>query len=145
MGHHEREFDFTRLRIEELRKRTLELERRNRELADQEELAGSSPDQVQRAAELAERARVHANAAHIRASEAYMRSAAAHDAAADRHDLLAAGGFGDVDEHRQRAHAHRQMAAIDRDASTASGMAAFIGEPDSRSVTPLPVSADFPD
>jgi hypothetical protein len=110
-----------RLRIEELRRRSVEQDQRNRELAGQVRQSGSSADQVRRAAELAEQARVNADTALARVTEAYLRSAAAHDAAAKRHEEMATGGFGDAEEHRRRAHTHREMSAVDRQLASASG------------------------
>ena len=57
----------------------------------------------------------------MRALEAMKRTAAmrlhaasAHDRAAQLHELLAEAGQGDVQEHRERADAHRQQARDDR-------------------------------
>ena len=79
--------------------------------------AGSSPDQV-------EKARMLARMAHMRALEAVQRSAtmrfhaaSAHDRAAQLHELLADSGRGDVQEHRERAAAHRRQAREDRAAA----------------------------
>ena len=116
----DRELQFTRLRIEELRRRSLELDERNQELGSNEQPGGSSLDHVRRAAERAEQAKVNAAAAHERAAMAYLRSAAAHESAAECHERLAASEFGDVEEHWRRAREHRDMSADDRQAATRS-------------------------
>lgn len=121
VGDHDDELDRTRLRIEQLRRRSLELLARNQQLIGDEKLSGSSPDQVRLAAEHAEQARANAAAAQARASRAYLRSAAAHEAAAERHEILASCGFGDVEEHLRRAREHREMSAADRAAGDLAG------------------------
>jgi len=123
MGNGDEVLQRTRRRIAELRRRTLELAERSKELASKEPprgssaRRGSSAQEVQRAADQADRARANAAAARARAVLACLRSAEAHEAAANRYEKLAAGGFGDIEEHRRRAREHREGSAADRQAA----------------------------
>ena len=110
---------FTRLRIGALQRRSRELYERGQEFARPDSLRGSSPEQVRLAAERADQSRVNAAISRQHMSAAYLRSAAAHDTAADCYERLAAGGYGDVEEHRRRAGAHREKSVADRTAGTA--------------------------
>jgi hypothetical protein len=126
MEYRETELALTRVRIAELRERAEQLAERGRELRDAMQREGSGLGDVHRARERAEIAKSNAIQAQERAAMAYMRSAAAHEAAAERHELLAAGGFGDPEDHLRLARRHRELCAEDRKAGNSAG--AFLTE-----------------
>lgn len=75
---------------------------------------GSTPDQAAKAKALAKMANMRAVEAMKRTAALRLHAARAHDRAARLHELLADAGQGDVQEHRERAAAHRQEALEDR-------------------------------
>jgi hypothetical protein len=78
---------------------------------------GSTPEQVRRATELEERSYRHAQRARQMATEAHERAAEAHGRAAQLHDRQADLGWGNVEEHREQAHQHREYEEADRAAA----------------------------
>jgi hypothetical protein len=78
---------------------------------------GSTPEQVRRADRLEERSYRHAQRARQMATEAHDRAAEAHGRAAQLHDRQADLGWGDVEEHREQAHQHRESEEADRAAA----------------------------
>ena len=75
---------------------------------------GSSATQVAKAEALAKMANLRALEATRRTALMRLHAASAHDRAARLHELLADTGQGDVQEHRERAAEHRQLAREDR-------------------------------
>lgn len=75
---------------------------------------GSTQDQVAKARALARMANMRAFEAMKRTAVMRNNAASAHDRAAQLHELLADAGHGDVQEHRERAAAHRRHAREDR-------------------------------
>jgi len=78
---------------------------------------GSTPNQVAKAEALARMANLRALEATRRTALMRLHAASAHDRAARLHELLADTGQRDVQEHRERAAAHRRMAREDRAAA----------------------------
>ena len=75
---------------------------------------GSTPDQAAKAEALARMANMRAVEAMKRTASLRLHAASAHERAAQLHELLADAGQGDIQEHRERAAAHRQQALDDR-------------------------------
>lgn len=92
---------------------------------------GSTPDQAARAKALASVATMRAVEAMKRTAAMRLQAARAHDRAAQLHELLAEAGQGDVQEHRERAAAHRQQALDDRAVVTTIARSQHIEQPDS--------------
>jgi hypothetical protein len=74
-----------------------------------------------RAQELEDRSYRHTQRDRHREAALRDRTVAGHERAALLHDRLANLGWGDVDEHRERADAHREDAAADRSAAAGDG------------------------
>jgi hypothetical protein len=74
---------------------------------------GNTPEQVRRAAQLEDRSFRHVQRQEREATEARDLAAEAHNRAARLHDRQADLGWGNVEEHRQQAHEHRENAAAD--------------------------------
>lgn len=75
---------------------------------------GSTPGQAAKAKALAKMANIRAIEVMKRTAALRLHAASAHERAAQLHELLADAGQGDVQEHRERAAAHRQQALDDR-------------------------------
>ena len=75
---------------------------------------GSTKDRVAKARALATMANMRAFEAMKRTAVMRIHAASAHDRAAQLHELLADAGRGDIQEHRERAAAHRRHARDDR-------------------------------
>ena len=60
-----------------------------------------------------------------------LHAASAHDRAAQLHELLADAGRGDIQEHRERAAAHRQHARADRSAAARTFRSQHVEPPES--------------
>jgi hypothetical protein len=75
---------------------------------------GPTPEQVRRVAQLEERSYRHVQRTKHEATEAHDKAAKAHGRAAQLHDRQADLGWGNVDEHRQQAHEHREYEKVDR-------------------------------
>jgi hypothetical protein len=120
----ERPSGWTRRSVE-LNARIRDLHERNAQLSngfgppdlERARTAGSSPDQVEKAKTLAKMAHVRALEAVQRSAMMRLHAASAHDRAAQLHELLADSGRGDIQDHRERAAAHRRQAREDRAAA----------------------------
>jgi hypothetical protein len=108
-------------RAEEAEARPQELHEDDHAVNDgMETVHGHTPEQVVRAAQLEERSyrRVQrekhiATEARNTAADAHDRSAEAHGRAAELHDRQADLGWGNVEEHREQAHNHREYEEAD--------------------------------
>jgi hypothetical protein len=101
-----------------------EAEARSRELHDDhaindglDTVHGSTPEQVRRAAQLEERSYRHVQRAKQKVTAAHDSAAEAHGRAAQLHDRQADLGWGNVEEHREQAHGHREYEEADRAAA----------------------------
>ena len=74
---------------------------------------GDTPEHMRRAARLEETSYRHVQRQEREAAGARDRAAEAHDRAARLHDRQADLGWGNVAEHREQAHEHREEAAAD--------------------------------
>lgn len=109
----------------ELGERIRDLHERNAELSshpgppdlETRRAVGSTTSQVAKAEALARMANLRALEATRRTAMMRLHAASAHDRAARLHELLADTGHGDVQDHRERATAHRQLAREDRAAA----------------------------
>jgi hypothetical protein len=121
---HERVSSWTRRSVE-LGARIRELHERNAELSanpgpadlESNRAMGSTTSQVAKAEALARMANLRALEATRRTALMRLHAASAHDRAARLHELLADTGRTDVQEHRERAAAHRELAREDRTAA----------------------------
>ena len=109
----------------ELGARIRDLHERNAELSanpgppdlETRKAVGSTLSQVAKAEALARMANLRALEATRRTALMRLHAASAHDRAARLHELLADTGQGHVQEHRERAAAHRRHAREDRAAA----------------------------
>ena len=85
---------------------------------------GYPSDQVRRAAQLEERSYRHVQREKQKTAETRDRAVRAHYQAARLHDRQANLGWGNVVEHREQAHEHRDEAAADS-AGTDRGQTAY--------------------
>jgi hypothetical protein len=76
---------------------------------------GTDAERQRRAQELEEHSYRQLQRERHRAAVVQGRAAAGHERAARLHERLADLGWGDVEEHRERAGAHRDDAEADRD------------------------------
>ena len=117
----ERVSSWTRRSVE-LDARIRDLHQRNAQLSansgppdlESRKAVGSTMSQVAKAEALAKMANLRALEATRRTALMRLHAASAHDRAARLHELLADTGHGNVQEHRERAAAHRQLAREDR-------------------------------
>ena len=120
----ERVSSWTRRSVE-LGARIRDLHERNAELSaspgppdlESRRALGSTTSQVAKAEALARMANLRALEATRRTALTRIHAASAHDRAARLHELLADTGHGAVQDHRERAAAHRQQAREDRAAA----------------------------
>ena len=120
----ERSSSWTRRSVE-LGARIRDLHERNAQLSanpgppdlESRKAMGSTPSQVAKAEALARMANLRALEATRRTALMRLHAASAHDRAARLHELLADTGQGEVQDHRERAAAHRQLAREDRAAA----------------------------
>jgi hypothetical protein len=114
-------------RLIELAARIRDLHERNAQLPggsgppgfERRRTAGSTPAQVAKARTAARIAGMRALQSLQRAAAMRLNAASAHDRAARLHDMLADADSGNVQDHRDRAVTHRQLAREDRDAADA--------------------------
>jgi hypothetical protein len=118
-------------RADETAERVEEAEARSQELPDDHVVKdgmatahGSTPEQVRRADQLearsyrqVQRTRQKATETHQRAVDDHDMAAEAHGRAAQLHDRQADLGWGNVEEHREQAHGHRDHEEADRAAA----------------------------
>ena len=124
--------DQTRERVSSWARRSVELDARIRDLHERNtqlsahpgppdlesrKAVGSTTSQVAKAEALARMANLRALEATRRTALMRLHAASAHDRAARLHELLADTGHSNVQEHRERAAAHRQLAREDRAAA----------------------------
>jgi hypothetical protein len=113
----------------ELDARIRDLHERNAELSagfgppdlEERRVAGSTQDHVAKARAAAVMANMRAQEAIRRTAMMRHHAASAHERAAQLHETLAEANSGDVQEHRDQAAMHRQLAREDRAAADATG------------------------
>lgn len=120
----ERATRWTRRSVE-LGTRIRDLHERNAQLSagfgppdlEEHRAVGSTPDHVAKAQAAVKLANLRALEAIQRAAMMRLHAASAHDRAAQLHEVLADANRGDVQQHRERAALHRQLAREDRAAA----------------------------
>jgi hypothetical protein len=93
---------------------------------------GTDAEQRRRVRQLEEHSYRQVQRDRHRAAAVQDRTAAGHERAARLHERLADLGWGDVEEHRERAGAHREDAEANRDAAGQLGPGDAAGSADDR-------------
>jgi uncharacterized protein (DUF2267 family) len=135
----ERAKSWTRRSVE-LGTRIRDLHERNAQLSagfgppdlEERRAVGSTADHVAKAQASAKMASMRALEALQRTAMMRLHAASAHDRAAQLHEMLADANRGDVQQHREKAAVHRQLAGEDRTAAEAIFRSQHVQRPESR-------------